>query len=99
MGVSHKHNSQGATHMRIAVDISLYPLDADYVPPIKDFIERLNRQPGLHVETNAMSTQVSGEHELLFSALEKETRRTFGAERRAVFVMKVLGGTPTSDEV
>ena len=29
--------------MRIAVDISLYPLDADYVPPIKDFIERLNR--------------------------------------------------------
>jgi hypothetical protein len=45
-----------------------------------------------------MSTQVAGEHELLFSALEKETRRTFGAERRAVFVMKLLGGTPTSDE-
>ena len=49
--------------MRIAVDISLYPLDADFVPPIKDFIERLNRQPGLSVETNAMSTQVAGEHD------------------------------------
>jgi len=24
--------------MQIAVDISLYPLNADYVPPIKDFI-------------------------------------------------------------
>ena len=33
--------------MRIAVDISLYPLDADYIPPIKDFIERLNRHPEL----------------------------------------------------
>jgi hypothetical protein len=31
--------------MRIAVDISLYPLDADYVPPIRDFIERFASQP------------------------------------------------------
>ena len=31
--------------MRIAVDISLYPLDADFIPPIKDVIERLNGQP------------------------------------------------------
>ena len=84
--------------MRTAVEISLYPLDADYVPPIKDFIERLNAYPNLDVVTNAMSTQVAGEHELVFSALEQETRRTFGGGRRAVFVMKVLGGTPTSDE-
>ena len=84
--------------MRTAIEISLYPLDADYVPPIKDFIERLNAYPDLDVVTNAMSTQVAGEHGLLFAALEKETRRTFGADRRAVFVMKVLGGTPTSDE-
>ena len=36
--------------MRIAVEISLYPLDADYVPPIKDFIERLTARPGLTVQ-------------------------------------------------
>ena len=84
--------------MRIAVDISLYPLDADYVPPIKDFIERLNRQPGLRVETNAMSTQVSGEHERVFAALAAETAATFAGSARAVFVMKVLGGPPTSPE-
>ena len=46
--------------MKIAVDISLYPLDADYVPPIKDFIERLNRDRALQVNTNAMSTQIAG---------------------------------------
>ena len=84
--------------MRIAVDISLYPLDADYVPPIKDFIERLQRHTGLQVETNAISTQIAGEHAAVFAALAAETRTTFAGEQRAVFVMKVLGGTPTSDE-
>jgi len=85
--------------MRIAVDISLYPLDADYVPPIKDFIERLNRQPGLRVETNAMSTQISGEHDRVFAALAEETRTTFADTTRAVFVMKVLGGAPSPAEL
>ena len=84
--------------MRIAVDISLYPLDADYVPPIRDFIERLNRHPGLQVSTNAMSTQVAGEHERVFAALEAETRASFASGGRAVFVMKVLGGEPTAAE-
>jgi uncharacterized protein YqgV (UPF0045/DUF77 family) len=84
--------------MRIAVDISLYPLDADYVPPIKDFIERLNRQPGLSVATNAMSTQVAGEHDRVFAALAEETGRTFATDTRAVFVMKVLGGQPSPAE-
>jgi uncharacterized protein YqgV (UPF0045/DUF77 family) len=84
--------------MRTAVEISLYPMDADYVPPIKAFIERLNAHPGLTVVTNAMSTQVAGEHGLVFAALEQETRRTFEADRRAVFVIKVLGGRPTSNE-
>jgi uncharacterized protein YqgV (UPF0045/DUF77 family) len=84
--------------MRIAVDISLYPLDADYVPPIKDFIDRLNKQPGLRVETNAMSTQVAGEHDVVFAALAAETKKTFASDSRSVFVMKVLGGQPTSAE-
>ena len=70
--------------MRIAVDISLYPLDADYVPPIKDFIDRLNRQAGLHVQTNAMSTQVTGDHARVFEALSQETTVTFGRGGRAV---------------
>ena len=79
--------------MRTAIEISLYPLDADYIPPIKDFIERLNRHPELQVTTNAMSTQISGEHARLFEILGKETAASFGERGRKVFVMKVLGGT------
>jgi hypothetical protein len=45
------------------------------------------------VVTNAMSTQVSGEHDAVFDALRRETAVSFKGNRRAVFVMKVLGGS------
>jgi uncharacterized protein YqgV (UPF0045/DUF77 family) len=79
--------------MRTAVEISLYPLDADFIPAIKGFIERLNAYPELQVTTNAMSTQVAGEHARLFEILGKETAVSFGEAGRKVFVMKVLGGS------
>jgi uncharacterized protein YqgV (UPF0045/DUF77 family) len=78
--------------LRTAIEISLYPLEANYIPPIKDFIERLNTYPEITVVTNAMSTQVVGEHERVFAILAKETARTFSEAGRRVFVMKVLGG-------
>ena len=49
--------------MQVACDISLYPLDPDFVPPIKNVIERLNRHAGLDISTNAMSTQIFGEYD------------------------------------
>lgn len=78
--------------MLTAIEISLYPLDADFIPPIKAFIDRLNTYPELSVTTNAMSTQISGEHERVFEVLAKETAITFAEGGRKVFVMKVLGG-------
>lgn len=79
--------------MRTAIEISLYPLDSDYIPPIKAFIDRLNTYAELQVTTNAMSTQIAGEHARLFEILGKETAVSFGEHGRKVFVMKVLGGT------
>ncbi len=78
--------------MRTMVEISLYPLDAEFIPPIKDFIDRLNTYPELQVTTNAMSTQIAGEHARVFEILGIETEKTFAAAGRKVFVMKVLGG-------
>jgi uncharacterized protein YqgV (UPF0045/DUF77 family) len=78
--------------MQSAIEISLYPLDADYIPAIKDFIDRLNTYPEIKVLTNAMSTQIWGEHQQLFEILAKETAKTFGETGRKVFVMKLLGG-------
>ena len=78
--------------MHIAIEMSLYPLTAEYVPPILDFIERLKAQPGLTVATNSMSTQVSGDFDRVFDALRAELRETFSRPGRSVLVMKVLGG-------
>ncbi|HEY7379217.1 MAG TPA: YkoF family thiamine/hydroxymethylpyrimidine-binding protein [Steroidobacteraceae bacterium] len=77
--------------MDIAVEMSLYPLDADYVPPIQDFIDRLNAHSGLKVVTNSMSTQVFGEFSEVMRVLTLELRRTFETNDKAVFAMKVLG--------
>ena len=77
--------------MDIAVELSLYPLDADYIPPIQDFIDRLNREPGLRIVTNHLSTQVFGDYDRIFGLLVRELRPTFEATGKAVFVMKVIG--------
>jgi hypothetical protein len=82
-------------NMDIAVEMSLYPLTADFIPTIKNFIDRLNAHPELRVVTNSLSTQVFGPHETLFDVLKTEIGRTFAdresAGGKAVFVMKVLG--------
>jgi len=81
--------------MRVAVDISLYPLDAEFIPPIKDVIERLNAYPGLEVVTNPMSTQLRGEYDDVMAALNKEIRTTFDQVPKAVFAIKILNNPIT----
>lgn len=77
--------------MEIGVEISLYPLDREFIPPIQDFIDRLNTHEGLKVVTNSMSTQVFGDYARVMSVLARELRGTFESADKAVFVMKVLG--------
>ena len=76
--------------MKIAVDISLYPLDADFIPPIKDVISRLNEHERLEIWTNAMSTQIVGEFDDVMDALRKEIGSTFEELPKAVFAIKIL---------
>jgi len=76
--------------MKVAVDISLYPLDADFIPPIKDVISRLNGHETLEVWTNAMSTQVVGEFDDVMDALRVEIGATFEQLPKAVFAIKIL---------
>ena len=76
--------------MKVAVDISLYPLDADFIPPIKNVIDRLNMHEELEVWTNAMSTQLIGEFDDVMNALREELGTTFELLPKAVFVMKMF---------
>lgn len=77
--------------MEIAVELSLYPLDADYIPPIKAFLERIHADPRVKIVTSSMSTQVIGRYEDVLGLLTQEMRAAFEQGGKAVFVMKVLG--------
>jgi uncharacterized protein YqgV (UPF0045/DUF77 family) len=84
--------------MRAAVEISMYPLDGDYRPPIQAFIDRLNTHPGLSVQTNALATQIWGPLQQIMSVLSEEmARAAHGGAPQLVFVMKVLPGLAPPD--
>jgi len=76
--------------MRVAVDISLYPLNEDFIPPIQDVIMRLNSHDSLDVATNPMSTQIRGEFDDVMAALHEEIGATFESLPKAVFAIKIL---------
>jgi len=82
--------------MKVAVDISLYPLQEDLIPPIQNIIERLKSHDGLYVDTNAMSTQIRGEYDDVMAVLTSEFKTTFEQLPKAVFVMKILNN-PIAD--
>src|ERR1039457_842035 len=89
-GASTLHTRYGDS-MDIGIEISLYPLTSQFIAPIEDFIDRLNRDERFKVLTNSMSTQIFGPYEVLFDALTREMRTSFERAGKAVFIMKVLG--------
>ncbi len=83
--------------MRVAVDISLYPLDQNFLAPIQDVIERLRAYTALEMIVNSMSTQIRGEYDEVMAALEQEIRVSFEQTPKAVFVIKILNN-PLGDQ-
>ena len=62
--------------MQVMVELSLYPLVNEYIPPIQAFIDRLNTYTELSVTTCSTSTQVTGEYSDVLPILGKEMQRT-----------------------
>lgn len=76
--------------MHVMVELSLYPLVNEYIPPIQDFIDRLNGYNNITVSTSSTSTQVTGEYGDVMSILGKEMQRTHEEVGQAIFVAKFL---------
>jgi len=76
--------------MRVAVDISLYPLTEEFLPPIKDVINRLGTYDDVEVRMNPMSTQLRGEFDVVMAALQAEIKTSFEQLPKAVFAIKIL---------
>ncbi len=80
--------------MIVSMEISLYPIADEYIPPIKAFIYRLRESlassEGAVIVTNQMSTQVRGELADLMRALEAAVEATFETGGKASVVVKLL---------
>ncbi|MCH7742914.1 MAG: hypothetical protein IIB71_09680 [Proteobacteria bacterium] len=76
--------------MKTSVDISLYPLSEDYLPAIKEFIERLQQQPDVNVIRNDLSTQIYGDYDIVMDLLKVEIRNSWDKYGKGIFVVKFL---------
>ena len=76
--------------MKCSVEISMYPLDVNYIEPITFFIKRLKRYPFISLETNGMSTQVFGDYDNVMTAIQQEMKNSFLLQQKVVFNMKVV---------
>ncbi|MCG8517370.1 MULTISPECIES: YkoF family thiamine/hydroxymethylpyrimidine-binding protein [Marinobacter] len=77
--------------MYLSVQLSYYPLNDDYKPPIKDVIARLEAS-GLEVHANRMSTQVFGDYDTVMAVLADTMKWSFQTFGKAVFVANFLEG-------
>lgn len=78
--------------MQVSVDISLYPLNADYKTPILRFIEAIEEEPGVEIVRNDLATQVYGEFRTVMNLLSREFEQTLMDDEASIFVIKMVGG-------
>lgn len=76
--------------MKASVDISLYPLADEYIPAIKEFIERVQQYPEVAVIRNDLSTQLYGDYDQIMNLLKVEVRLSWEKYGKSIFVIKLL---------
>ena len=76
--------------MEITVEISFYPLHQSFGSQILEFVGYLKKYPELEVRTNSMSTQISGDFDLVMEQVTSALRQGFSSEIRTVAVMKIF---------
>jgi uncharacterized protein YqgV (UPF0045/DUF77 family) len=76
--------------MEASVEISMYPLNKEYVIYIKEFIDNINKNPKLIVETNGMSTQIFGDYFEIMNTLTKEMHDSYVKAGTSIFILKIV---------
>jgi len=76
--------------MKIVADLSLYPLKDGPVPNIIEFIKDMQKQEGIEIVTNQLSSQLRGDFEAVTGAINHCMRKTMQAPNTVVLVVKYL---------
>lgn len=78
--------------MNLSVEISMYPLQDEYKPKIKDFLDFINAVDGVEIRSSNMSTRLFGEFEVVTNLLNTAMQRSMQKYGKIVFVCKYLEG-------
>jgi uncharacterized protein YqgV (UPF0045/DUF77 family) len=78
--------------MILTAEISLYPNNQDFIPPIDSFIARLNSYDGVKVQTFPTATIVQGEYDLVMDILKAEMKSHREQHGMGIFVTKFIPG-------
>ena len=78
--------------MQLTAELSLYPLSENYIEIVLSFIAELEKDPGLTIRRNAMSTQISGNSKLVMNTIEGLLTRSFERSGRHVLTAKFIPG-------
>jgi uncharacterized protein YqgV (UPF0045/DUF77 family) len=81
------------THtVKLTAELSLYPLQEDYIPVIQAFINAARADNDLVIVTNAMSTQVCGDYDQVFSMIQQALKTSYQQYGKQVLVCKFIPG-------
>lgn len=76
--------------LNIVADLSLYPLKEGPIPEIIGFIKEMQRQDGIEIVTNQLSTQLRGDFEAVTQAINHCMKNVMMASDTVVLVVKYL---------
>ncbi len=76
--------------MLLTAEVTLYPLQDDYLPVIKAFLARLGEMPDIQVRTFPTATLVSGDFDRVYGTLGEMIRWSQETLGKSIFVVKFL---------
>lgn len=77
--------------MNISVEISMYPLADNYIPPIDAFLRQLRQHENqIDIRTNNMSTRLFGDFDTVTKILNDAMKFSMQNKDKLVFVCKYL---------
>lgn len=83
--------------MHITVEISYYPLVDRYDQPVFELLDLLKSQAEISIEVGTMSTQLSGEYELIMDLLSSSMKQLM-QKYPSVFNLKIANACEVRSE-
>lgn len=78
--------------MKLMIDISMYPLRDNYIPPIDAVIDKFNSYKDVSVNTFATGTTILGEYDRVMEILHETLAWSHDRFGKAVFVARLIPG-------